>query len=175
MAVEENPYKFRPPVLEPCFRRSKADAGQAPANLNLQVVFTTLAATAAAAKAASGLAHDLGARITILAAQVVPYPLPLEDPPVPAAFTERTLRQLMREQQIETAIQVFLCRDREETIREKLPPGSIVVLGMRRGWWPTRDRIFAWSLSRMGHRTILIDPTRAPSRGASCGEILSIR
>src|SRR5258708_34427871 len=98
--------------------------------LNVHVVFTTLDGAKAAFKLAVKLARDLGARVTVLAAQVVPYPLPLEKPPIAIEFTERALLRMVSEEEVDTAIEVRLCRDSEETIREGLAPEAGV--GMSR-------------------------------------------
>src|SRR5450432_1000379 len=66
----------RPPVEE---------TGQ---RLNIAVVFTSVESTLAALKEAGNLANSLGARITLMVPQVVPFPLPLETPPVRAEFNE---------------------------------------------------------------------------------------
>jgi hypothetical protein len=125
--------------------------------LNVHVVFTNLDGATTALRLAGKLARNLGARVTVLAAQVVPYPLPLERPPVPIEFTERALLRMVGDEEVETAIEVRLCRDSEETIREALPPESVVVMGGRRRWWPIREWIFAWRLRRDGHHVIYAD------------------
>jgi hypothetical protein len=125
--------------------------------LNVHVVFTTLDGAKAAFRLAVKLARDLGARVTVLAAQVVPYPLPLERPPVPIEFTERALLRIVSEEDMDTAIEVRLCRDSEETIREALVPESVVVMGGGRRWWPIREWMLAWRLRRDGHHVIYAD------------------
>src|SRR5205085_10618758 len=103
-------------------------------NLQLYVIFTDLPATNLALDAANQLAHDLDARITVLVAQVVPYPLAPECPPVSIRFTERVLSRLVCDRDLATTVHVYLCRDRDETIRQALLPESIVVIGRKR-WW----------------------------------------
>lgn len=125
--------------------------------LNVHVVFTNLDGAKTAFRLAVKLARDLGARVTVLAAQVVPYPLPLERPPVPIEFTERALLRMVSEEEVETAIEVRLCRDSEETIREALAPESVVVMGGGRRWWPIRGWMLAWKLRRDGHHVIYAD------------------
>lgn len=131
----------------------------APAALDLQVVFTDPAGTRAALAAAGRYARGLDARITILAAQVVPYPLPLDCPPVPVEFTERTLRSLASEQivptEVELAVELYLCRDKNETIRNVLKPDSLVVIGGWKRWWPAAENRLEKLLRRDGHRVIL--------------------
>jgi hypothetical protein len=135
--------------------------GQGP-RLNVHVICTNLEgdhleSIRAAHRAAGRLARDLGARVTMLAAQVVPYPLPLEKPPVAVEFTKQALLRMVSEEDIETAIEVRLCRDSQETIREALAPESVVVMGRRGRWWPIREWMLAWKLRRDGHHVIYAD------------------
>ena len=148
-------------------RLSPSGGGQP--KLRLSVIFTTPTATRATLAAASEYARELGAQITILVAQVVPYPLPLECPPVAAEFTARMLQSIAAGQTVETAVEIYLCRDRWETIRQSLKPESAVVLGGRkRWWWPTPEQRLAAALRRDGHRVVLVDPDRPSPAVRSC-------
>jgi hypothetical protein len=126
--------------------------------LDLQVIFTDLPQTAAALAAARTMARGLGARITLMVARVVPYPLPLSAPDVPAEFTERMLESIAVE---DTIVEILLCRDRNETIRRAVPPDSLVIVGARkRRWWPagwfTWERSLANMLRRDGRRVLVV-------------------
>ena len=125
--------------------------------LQLYVIFTNLEATNGALKTASHLAHSLNTRLVLLVPKVVPYPLPLENPPVSGEFTERLLSQLASEQEAETTVRVYLCRDRDATIREALGPESLVVIGSQRRWWLNKEQMLARRLRRDGHDVILVD------------------
>lgn len=122
--------------------------------LEIAVVFTSVAQTITALKKAGGLANRLGAKITLLVPQVVPYPLPLESPPVLIGFNERRFRVIAAESPVETSVQVYLCRDRMETLEAVLPPRSLVVIGGRRRWWPTWEMRLARRLRRGGHEVV---------------------
>jgi hypothetical protein len=117
--------------------------------LNLKVIFTDLPRTAAALAAAQSLARGLRARITLLVAQVVPYPLPLDQPDVPMEFTARLLESVAFE---DTAIEIYLCRDRNETLRRVLGPDSLVVIGARK--W--RDWRLTSIIRRSGRRVVVV-------------------
>jgi hypothetical protein len=132
----------RPPVEE---------AGQ---RLNIAVVFTSTEATLAALKEAGALASSLGARITLLVPQIVPYPLALETPPVLIEFNEKRFRLIARQSPVETTVQIYLCRDGMETLTNVLSPGSIVVIGGQKRWWPTREKKMARQLRRAGHEVV---------------------
>ena len=152
------------PRLSPCGGQPK---------LSLSVIFTTPPATRATLAEAVEFARELGAQITILVAQVVPYPLPLECPPVATEFTGRLLRSIAAEQTVETSVEIYLCRDRRETIRQALKPESAVVLGGRkRWWWPTPEQRLAAALRRDGHRVVFVDPSRPSPAVRRCDSSL---
>lgn len=131
------------------------------------MVFTDLGATKVALKAAIELAHDLNAELILLVAKVVPWPLPLEAPPVSGEFTERVLSELVGEQEADITARVYLCRDRGPTIRHILEPGSLVVIGGRKRWWRCRTPPLARILERDGHAVILAGTSSHLGRAAS--------
>jgi hypothetical protein len=132
--------------------------------LDLHVIYTSFPRTRAALAEAASLAAGLDARVTILAAQIVPYPLPLEEPPVAVEFIERKLWTMASEQESGATVAVYLCRDREDTIRQVLRPESVVVIGGRKWWWPTEEQHLAKILRRDGHRVILASPKQVFSK-----------
>jgi hypothetical protein len=105
-------------------------------------------------KEAGALARSLGARITLLAPQVVPYPLTLESPQVLIDFNEKRFRVIANESPVETNVQIYLCREEFETLERALSPGSLVVLGGRKRWWSTREKTLATKLRRSGHEVV---------------------
>ena len=122
--------------------------------LNITVVFTSVESTLAALREAGNLANSLGGRIRLLVPQVVPYPLPLETPPVLVEFNENRFRVIASKSPVETSVQIYLCRDRFETLASVLKPGAIVVLGGRKRWWPTKDVVLARQLRRAGFEVL---------------------
>jgi len=125
--------------------------------LEIFVVFTTLELTAAALKRASALACNLGARIVILAARVVPYPLALTTPPVQPSFDERRLRRIAAECSVETTVILCMCRDLWQSLTLALTPNALVVLGVRKRWWPTRETGLARKLRRAGYKVVVVE------------------
>lgn len=121
------------------------------ASLEVVVLHTTIPETLAALKTAARLADGLSARIRLLVIQVVPYPVPLDRPPVALPFTERRFRTLADNAAIETNVDIHLVRDRERALDSLLEPHSVVVTGARRRWWPNR---LAKRLQRAGHQVI---------------------
>jgi hypothetical protein len=147
LAIERN---LAPAIGQP----SWPPACETDKRLNIAVVFTSVEATLAALKEAGTLASSLGGRITLLVPQVVPYPLPLESPPVLVVFNERRFRVIASESPVATNVQIYLCRDQFETLASVLSPGSLVVLGGPKRWWPTREKSLASKLRRAGHEVI---------------------
>jgi hypothetical protein len=124
--------------------------------LEVAVVFTSPAATLAAVRKAGVLACPLNAHISLLLPQVVPYPVPLESPPVLLDFSEHCLREIAAQSIVPTAVHIYLCRDAAGTLQSVLAPHSLVVIGGRKRWWPTREQKLARNLLRSGHEVIFI-------------------
>jgi hypothetical protein len=122
--------------------------------LNVFVIFTSVDATLQALKRAGNLAHQLHGRIMLVAPQVVPYPLPLTSPPVLLDWNERRLRVIADQSEVETIVRIYLCRDRWQALEHLLRPHSIVVVGGRKRWWPTRESRLARRLHHAGHEVI---------------------
>jgi hypothetical protein len=123
--------------------------------LNIFVVFTSIQSTLVALKEAGALANSLDAQLTLVVPQTVPYPLPLESPPVLVEFNEKRFRVLASSTPVETSVQIYLCRNKAEALIAALSPRSIVVVaGHRRWWWPTRGESLARKLRRAGHEVI---------------------
>lgn len=123
--------------------------------LEVTVLYTGLPSTLSALHKAAELARGLNARIRLLVAQVVPYPLSLENPPVLIEFNERRFHAVATAQAIETNVEIFLCRDVDGLLSKVLPHGSSVVIGGRKRWWPTSEARMARRLRRQGYETIL--------------------
>ena len=128
--------------------------------LRLHVIYTDPETTLASLKSASVLARGLGARLELLVAEVVPYPLPLDRPPAAQQVTEAALEELAADCGTDVDVRVLLCRDREQTIPEWLPPGSIAVIGRRRRWGPGSSRRLIRGVRRAGRQVIVLEGGR---------------
>ena len=142
----------------------RPETGQANVRLDVGVVFTSTDATIAALKRATALATRLSARIILVVPQIVPYPLPLNSPPVLIDFNERRFRAIARESPVETIVRVYLCRDRLETLVMALKPRSLVVVGGRKRWWPTAEERLARKLRHAGHEVIFTETEQTRRR-----------
>jgi hypothetical protein len=133
------------------------ETDQEESRLNIIVVSTSVDTTVTALKRAGTLAESLGARITLVVPQVVPYPLPLTSPPVLLDFQERRFREIASETPADIQVRLYLCRDAVDTLKTVLRPHSLIILGGRRRWWPTREKSLARKLRRAGHEVIFIE------------------
>ena len=131
--------------------------GETESRLNVAVIFTSVQSTLAALKKAGALANRLSGRITLVVPQVVPYPLPLTSPPVLLDWNEKRFRVIAGESPVETTVQIYLCRDRLETLTAVLSPRSLVVVGGPKRWWPTAEQRLVRTLRRAGQEVIFTE------------------
>ncbi len=121
------------------------------------VIFTDVARTRAALLAAVQLGRGLDLQLRLLAACRVPFPLPLEEPPISIGFTEDLMFGLVSDLDTEVAIQILLCREPEAALREALGPETLVVIGTPKSWWRSQYRNLALRLKADGRNLVLID------------------
>ena len=101
------------------------------------VPYTTSVLTRAALSAVVALTRNLGAHVSLVAVQVVPFPLPLDRPAISPSFFEQELKAVVRDIEVPVDTQVVIARDRELAFDRAIAPGSLVVLATRKRWWPT--------------------------------------
>jgi hypothetical protein len=128
----------------------------APPALAVTVLYTTVRPTLAALRRAASLARDLGATIRILNVRAVPYPLPLDKPPADREVLARNIRTLAGGQPISTHIEICYGRDILDALLQALSPNSILLIGVKKTWWPSKERRWAKLLSRRGHHVIFV-------------------
>ncbi len=124
--------------------------------LSVFVVFTSINWTLKALEKARDIARPLRANIVVLAVQVVPFPLPLDKPPVSMEFVVRCFEEKLGESDGTTHISAYLCRDLMEAFKRILIRGCPVVIGMNERWWPTRNERLARKLRRAGYSVISV-------------------
>jgi hypothetical protein len=128
--------------------------------LEVNVIFTGRDATAAALRRTQSFARGLRACIRIRAGIVVPVQLSLDQPLVSVDFFEQILRELASQPEldgVDCSAHLYLCRDWSETLAEILKPNSVVVVGVRKRWWPTAETRLVRALRAKGIRVVLVD------------------
>lgn len=121
------------------------------ATMEVVVLYTNVHETLQALKMAAHFAHDLSARIRLLVLEVVPYPLPIDQPAITPHFTRQRFRTLAETASIETRVDLHLVRDPLKSIESVLEPRSVVILGGRCPRWPMVQSRLAKLLKRTGH------------------------
>jgi hypothetical protein len=124
--------------------------------LEIDVLFTSPEATIEALEQTGNLLRGLDARVNLIAPITVPHALALNHPPVSVAFNEQRLQDIASESPIETAAHLYICRCPYETLTSVLKPGSVLVVGTRKKWWPTWERRLARKLETAGFRILLL-------------------
>ncbi len=134
------------------------EIGRDGSRLDIAVVFTSVKSTLTALRHASALAHRLGGSITLLVPQIVPYPLPLTSPPVLIDWNERRFRVIAETSPVDTTVRLYLCRERDEILKQALRRRSLVVVGGPRRWWRfTAEKRLALNLRRSGHEVVFVE------------------
>ena len=150
--------------------------GTAAEPLEVNVIFTEREATAAALKAAEVFARELGAHIRLRAGLVVPMQLPLDQPLVSVEFLTKALQQLVDGSEpdgLERTAHLYICRDWIDTLSEILKPESVLVIGLRKRWWPTSATRLVRVLRANHNRVIVVDANRQQKKsrdGAARGD-----
>jgi len=133
-------------------------AGPGPSHeLSVLVPYTTTDLTRAAFSAVVAFTRNLGAHVSLLAVQVVPFPLPLDRPAISMSFFEQELDAVARSIEVPVDAHVIIARDRELALDRGIAPGSLVVLATRKRWWPTAQTKLARLLARTGHSVALLE------------------
>jgi len=98
------------------------------------------------------LANRLSGRITLVVPQVVPYPSAHQSAR-PADWNEKRFRVIAGESPVETTVQIYLCRDRLETLTAVLSPARSSSSVSQR-WWPTAEQRLVRTLRPRGQEVI---------------------
>jgi hypothetical protein len=125
--------------------------------LQVALLFTSFDVTVYALERTAALLAGLNARIDLIAVQSVPYLLALNNPPVSIPFNEQRLRDIAAESAIETAVHLYVCRYPFEALTSVLHPGSILVVGTRKRWWPSWELKLARKLESAGLRILVLE------------------
>jgi hypothetical protein len=122
----------------------------------LYVVFSDVRGSTAALEAGGKLTANLGMDLAMVVIQTVPFMLPLSDPPVSLAFRTRQIHDLISSTGLKVHARIYLCRDEAEALLRILPPGSLVLFGLKKSRLPSRARHLARLLEKRGHHVLRV-------------------
>ena len=123
--------------------------------VRISVLFTDFEETKTAFNTAVKLSDGLDAEIDVIFPQVVAFPLPLTEPPVPATFIFERFHELAAGAKVHASIHIYLCRDAPQTLLEFLEPQSVVVVGCRKRWFGSRAARVVRVLRKGGYQVLL--------------------
>ncbi len=134
-------------------------------SLHLSVIFTGQSATRAALRKAAQLAGGLDALVRVIVLKAVPYPLPIDTPPVAMRFDRERMLAFVSENSDDASVLMCYCRDEVDALLYLLQINlhlfrskSIVVIGgKKRRWLPTKEQLIARKLEEAGHRVVFVD------------------
>ena len=152
------------PLLQQAIATEPAATTRAPKTPAVQtdavsVIYTGFDETLRAARVAADLATKMNVPLRVVHFRTVPRQLEVDRPnglsPIESeAFTTRLL-----EEGISARARVYLCRDEAKTVPYAFKPHSIVVIGGRHSWLPTRIERWRHALEDAGHFVLLVDPS----------------
>jgi hypothetical protein len=120
------------------------------------VVFTSMSRTLKAMEKAREIARFVGTNIEVVAVQVVPFPLPLERPPVSLEFIFRRFEAMAAGFPQKFRISTYLCRDPMEAYKRILNRNCLVVIGVKKSWMAGPQERLARKLRRAGYRVVIV-------------------
>jgi hypothetical protein len=125
----------------------------------VSVIYTTVDDTLEAARIGGALARAMGVPLRVVHFRAVPRQVPVDQPDGLSPIETTAFVARLREEGITARIRVYLCRDQATTIPFAFRPNSIVVVGGRRSWWPTRAERWRDALEGAGHFVVFVDPS----------------
>src|SRR5512146_2829759 len=118
---------------------------------DISVIYTTADETLAALRAANELARPLKRPVRLIDFRVVQVGAPVEAPTGRSPIETNGLLDRVRSQGIEVQVEVYVCRDVRCAIPRVFMDHSLIVLGGRHHWWPTRTERLRQILEHRGH------------------------
>jgi len=131
--------------------------------VHLTVVYSGQSATRAALREAARLSAGLDARVRVMVLRPVPYPLPLDNPPVCVRFDRERMLSFVDENSDDASVLMSYCRDEVEALLlvldsnlNWLPNSIVVIAGKKRSWLPTKEQRIARRLEKAGHQVVFV-------------------
>jgi hypothetical protein len=123
--------------------------------IEVVVLYTSVELAEAALKRAEELAHGMELRVRLVYAQIVPYPLPVDKPPINLDHLQHELALVSEHSGLAVEGEIVLARDIQTALQTTLKPHSIVVLASRRRLWRTKEESLKKECVKAGHEVVL--------------------
>ena len=138
------------------FKARTRQATHERAVLWITIPYTTPQLTREALRYAGVCTDALDVHIHLIDVHTVPFPCPMECPPVSKEHSERRLLELAQQSRLPGRAHVVYSRDQFEGFLGALPPKSLVVIATKKRWWPTRETKLARFLTQAHHEVMLL-------------------
>ena len=125
----------------------------------VSIVYTGFTETLRAARVGAALATKMGAPLRVVHFRAVPRQLDVDRPDGLSPIESEEFTTRLLEEGISARARVYLCRDEAKTIPYAFKPHSIVVIGGRHSWLPTRIERWRHALEDAGHFVVLVEPS----------------
>jgi hypothetical protein len=125
------------------------------------VLFTDLEETLRAVRVAKRLARAIGSGVTVIHFRSIGFGAPLEQPAGLSPVETDAFKARLEAEDCDARVRVCLCRDARQAIRSVIDGRSLVVIGGRRGWWPTPSKRWRRILEAQGYLVVFVNGTEA--------------
>jgi hypothetical protein len=119
------------------------------------VLFTGFAETLRAIRVASQLASATRGGVTVIHFRPIGFLMPLDHPSGLSPVETDAFKARLAAEDCGVRVRVCLCRDPRVAIRSVIDRDSLVVIGGRRGWWPSPSARWRRMLEEEGYVVVL--------------------
>ena len=119
------------------------------------VLFTGVAETLRAVRVASQLASATRGGVTVIHFRPIGFLMPLDHPSGLSPVETDAFKARLAAEDCGARVHVCLCRDPRGAIRSVIDRDSLIVIGGRRGWWPSPSTRWRRMLEDEGYVVVL--------------------
>jgi hypothetical protein len=124
------------------------------------VLFTSIDETSSAIRIARDLAQAMKASLMLVGLRASRYPR--QPAPAEGGAADDTMKpfvECLRSEGVTIGARFYVCRDERQAIPFAFPPHSLIVVGGRHGWLPTRPERLRRALEASGHFVLFVNRT----------------
>jgi hypothetical protein len=125
----------------------------------ISVVYTTVDDTLEAARVGAELAKAMGVPLRLVHFRTAPPQVPVDALGGVSPLETDDFIGRLGTLGIDARVRVYLCRDEMSTISFAFREHSMIVIGGRRSWLPTRAERWRHALEGAGHFVVFVDPS----------------